>query len=188
MPVSYTARLLDKAAGVISKLHRVYGFYRTNANQVNHITRNDNIYPHITILASFIRDTTCVHTSHKMKSLVPCEQLIYEQSSLRTRCCIVGVRFPDVFKHRSAQIFRVQQSGARRLLKPRDESTAIVLELIAQGHNVTNQETCIFSSTAVRNSNLAGALRTAQYSSYAFTICSLLSGLFTSTILEIDPY
>jgi len=76
-----------------------------------------------------------------MKSLELCEQLIYEQSSLATRCCVVGVRFSDVSKRRSSQIFRVQQSGAGRLLKPKDESTAIVLELIAQGHNVINQET-----------------------------------------------
>lgn len=64
-----------------------------------------------------------------------------KQSSLGTPYCVVGVRFADVFKRRSAQIFRVQQPGARRLLKPKDESTAIVLELIAQGHIVTNQET-----------------------------------------------
>jgi len=64
-----------------------------------------------------------------------------KQSNLGTGCCVTGVRFPDVFKHRLAQIFRAQQSGARRLLKPRDENTAIVLELIAQGHNVINQET-----------------------------------------------
>jgi hypothetical protein len=61
VPASYTTRLLDKAAEIISELHRVYGFYRTNASQDNHINRSDNIYPHITILASSIHDTVCPH-------------------------------------------------------------------------------------------------------------------------------
>ena len=84
VPVSYTRRLFDKVAGVLSELHTVYGFYRTNASQDNHITRNDNIYPHIIIPALSVHDTVCVcvcvcvHISHKMKSLVLCEQLIYE--------------------------------------------------------------------------------------------------------------
>lgn len=76
--VPCTTRLLDKATGVMSELQAVYGLYTTNASEDNHITRNCHIYPHISILASSIHDTMCVHIHHKMKSLVLCELLVYE--------------------------------------------------------------------------------------------------------------